>query len=233
MKQTQNQFYGKHSEMPNKLPPGSIYVCSDHDVVFISKSDGEPIAVGGGVASDLGFSSVKKILIEKDYYDLKISDGNSLLDFKFNGDWGVILPLSSSVPENFRAIISHDGSSRHKGEIVPYNGELINGFSSIELYGSGFVNIHKTEGKWVISNKSLFNNRRGEGESNIMEFNNESIVSIEHDFGYIPIVQVWAKIGEGENDYVLSSAKVVHDWGSKNSFQLLMDSPQSGKIIYL
>ena len=36
MKQTQNQFYGKKSEMPSLLPKGSIYVCLDTEELYYS-----------------------------------------------------------------------------------------------------------------------------------------------------------------------------------------------------
>ena len=40
MKQTQNQYYGKRKDMPNKLHPGSIYICSDENSLYHAREDG-------------------------------------------------------------------------------------------------------------------------------------------------------------------------------------------------
>tara|TARA_R110002020_G_scaffold200054_1_gene402079 strand:- start:310 stop:1011 length:702 start_codon:yes stop_codon:yes gene_type:complete len=233
MKQTQNQFYGRIIDLPSKLPPGSIYVCSDHNVVFISKADGKPIKICDENSESSGFSSVKKIVTQENFYDISESDDNSLISMEGSEDWGVILPESRFVSDNFSVIVSHQGSSRNKGGIVPYGEEKINGFDSFELYGSGFVNIQKSQGSWIVASKSLFLNRRGEGETNVYDFNNESIIDIQHNFGYIPIVQVWHKFGEGENDYTLSNAEVLHDWQNMLSFQVILNEINSGKITYI
>ena len=48
MKQTQNQFYGKFSELPSRLPSGAIYVCTDTDQTFAAGQDNVPVEVSGG-----------------------------------------------------------------------------------------------------------------------------------------------------------------------------------------
>ena len=43
MKQTQNQFYGKRTSLPNTLPSGAIYVCTDTDQTFAAGQDNIPV----------------------------------------------------------------------------------------------------------------------------------------------------------------------------------------------
>jgi len=47
MKQTQNQFFGKRAEMPNSLPSGAIYVCTDTDQTFAAGTDNVPVEISG------------------------------------------------------------------------------------------------------------------------------------------------------------------------------------------
>tara|TARA_R110002167_G_scaffold16410_1_gene64204 strand:+ start:163 stop:906 length:744 start_codon:yes stop_codon:yes gene_type:complete len=47
MKQTQNQFFGKVGQMPNRLPSGSIYVCTDTDQTFAAGTDNIPVEISG------------------------------------------------------------------------------------------------------------------------------------------------------------------------------------------
>jgi len=47
MKQTQNQFFGKRAIMPNTLPSGSIYVCTDTDQTFAAGMDNIPVEISG------------------------------------------------------------------------------------------------------------------------------------------------------------------------------------------
>ena len=45
MKLNQNQFYGKISDLPARMEPGSTYVCSDVNKTFFTKQDGIPAEV--------------------------------------------------------------------------------------------------------------------------------------------------------------------------------------------
>jgi hypothetical protein len=47
MKKTQNQFFGKISEMPHKLVSGSIYVCTDTNQTFAAGTDNIPVEISG------------------------------------------------------------------------------------------------------------------------------------------------------------------------------------------
>jgi hypothetical protein len=63
MKQTQNQFYGKKEDMPNKLPPGSTYICSDEDSLYHAREDGVPIPFDkGSVLSDVSVETLSHFI---------------------------------------------------------------------------------------------------------------------------------------------------------------------------
>ena len=47
MKQTQNQFFGKLTDMPSRLPTGAIYVCTDTDQTFAAGFDNIPVEISG------------------------------------------------------------------------------------------------------------------------------------------------------------------------------------------
>lgn len=47
MKQTQNQYFGKRQFMPNTLPSGAIYVCTDTDQTFAAGMDNIPVEISG------------------------------------------------------------------------------------------------------------------------------------------------------------------------------------------
>ena len=232
MKQTQNQFYGRHEELPDKLPPGSIYVCSDHDIVFISKADGTPTPIMRENYSDLGFSTVNNVIVEGDYYDLSNSDSGSLLRFSSESDWNVSLPGVSLADNDYKVVISQEGSSDTKGRVSPYGGETIDGKSHIDLFGSGYLTLQKGDGMWNVTNKSSFSDRKNKNKSVQYDFVDSDFVRITHELGYVPIVQVYHKFGDGENDYTLCNTDPIHDWVSMDEFYVKFPSPQTGKILY-
>lgn len=53
MKQTQNQFFGKKVDLPDKLPEGSIYVCSDSPEVYFAGQSKEPTLIDANISSQL------------------------------------------------------------------------------------------------------------------------------------------------------------------------------------
>ena len=48
MKQTQNQFYGRKSDIPNLVIPGTLYICTDERSVYIGLSNGNLSKLQGG-----------------------------------------------------------------------------------------------------------------------------------------------------------------------------------------
>lgn len=85
MKQTQNQFYGKKSEMPHRLPPGSTYLCSDEDTMYHAREDGSPILFE--VPSDNIDALVvgKKLIGWQDFADSNTSELNPLVQSNISG----------------------------------------------------------------------------------------------------------------------------------------------------
>tara|TARA_R110002050_G_scaffold157789_1_gene286437 strand:- start:92 stop:652 length:561 start_codon:yes stop_codon:yes gene_type:complete len=164
-------------------------------------------------------------------YDITNLNNNNLINMDFEDDWGVTLPLLSTVTNGFKVVISHTTGQTHKGTIVPNQIDIIDGNSISTVYGNGFLTLSKVNNKWVIINKSLFSNYHLEGVTKEYEFFNETEVVLEHNLGYTPITQV---LIEDENG-ILTKANVDerHDRVSKNTYTIYMDTPQSGVILYL
>ncbi len=232
MKQTQNQFYGSHEELPDKLPPGSIYVCSDHNLVFISKSDGTPVPIMRENYADFGFSSINSIYVDGSYYDLSNSDSGSLIKFSSDENWNLSLPRLDLADNDYKIIVSQDGDESIMGRISPYHEDKIDNSSHFDVFGSGYITIQKGNETWNVTNMSLFSNRVNKNKSIQYDFDDLDFIRVTHELGYIPIVQVWHKFGDGENDYTLSNAEVCHDWSNMNEFSVYFNSPQTGKILY-
>ena len=85
MKQTQNQFYGKKAEMPNRLPPGSTYICSDEDLIYHSREDGVPISFNINQESIDALKVGKKLIGWQDYADSNTSEANPIVQSNING----------------------------------------------------------------------------------------------------------------------------------------------------
>ena len=60
---------------------------------------------------------------------------------------------------------------------------------------------------------------------------NENEITINHDLGHVPVVEVW--IDDEQGGYVMANVDIDHDWTTKNSFVVNIGSNESGKIIYI
>lgn len=85
MKQTQNQFYGKRRDLPSKLPPGSIYICSDEDSFYHAREDGRPIPFEINQESIDALRVGKKLIGWQDYADSNTSEANPIVQSNVNG----------------------------------------------------------------------------------------------------------------------------------------------------
>ncbi len=69
MKQTQNQYYGKRKDMPNKLPPGSIYMSSDEDTLYHSREDGIPLPFKTSIGEEFYSNVINRVFGWQDFAD--------------------------------------------------------------------------------------------------------------------------------------------------------------------
>ena len=163
-------------------------------------------------------------------YDITNSNNNNLINMDFDGDWGVTLPPLATVTNNFKVVISHTTGQAHKGSIVPSQVDIIDGNNIATVYGNGFLTLSKVNDKWIITNKSLFSNYHLEGITKRYDFEDESEITIVHNLGYVPLIEVWIQEGEG---HTRANLDIQHDWDNMNTFTVCISSQQSGKIIYL
>ena len=183
---------------------------------------------GQGVAFDL-------INTEDQTNDVSNEDNGSLISLNHDGDWSIVLPILDSVSDGFTFTAIHKKSDVNIGSIVPFGSDLIEGSSSVAVFGKGAVSVRKKElqdggSEWFVSNRVSYDDVHLQGKVREYDFTNESFVEVIHDFGFIPIVQVCVEDGDG--GYVQANVDIDHDWVSKSSFVVDFGIVCSGKIIY-
>jgi hypothetical protein len=254
-----NHYYGEDVHKPDKLPPGDFYFAEDSKILYKYNKLGLPIPLNSGssaievlfdisrdeegaisqVVSKYGVDfpqgsvDVKDIFSEN--YDISPLDNDFVLDIKYDGDWMTTLPNISLVEDNSEFNISHKVNGNSTGTIVPYGADTIDGESNIKMYGTGLMTIKKIkideeDYKWLLLKSISYNTVHMQGKTRLANFSNQSTIQINHNLGFIPIVQVWVEDGGG--GYVEANVDVDHDWDNMNSFEVQLNSIQSGKIIY-
>jgi len=173
--------------------------------------------------------------ITTQYYDITSEDDGSLIDVKYEGNWYVNLPSIDNVDENFQVYVVHKQNQNVQGSITAYLGDLIDGNGSKKIYGQGFINLKKIKVgtdsyQWFVFNQVSYNTVEMQGKTRRFDFTNQSTIQLQHDLGFIPIVQVW--IEDGEGGFVEVNVDIDHDWQTMNSLEISFGTPQTGKIIY-
>jgi len=187
---------------------------------------------GGGNGQGVAFNLTST---EDQTYDVSNEDNGSLISLNHDGDWSIVLPNIDSVSDGFTFTAIHKKSDINIGSIVPFGSDLIEGSSSVAVFGKGAVSVRKKElqnggGEWFVSNRVSYDDVHLQGKVREYDFSNESFVEVIHDFGFTPIVQVWVEDGEG--GFVQANVDIDHDWVSKSSFVVDFGIVCSGKIIY-
>ena len=88
MKQTQNQFSGLKSNLPERMIPGSSFIVLDEDTLYIAGASGKPVPVVFDLDLDgiLGsgtpvIDSNGKVSSSEGYLEIADNDSNGILDF--------------------------------------------------------------------------------------------------------------------------------------------------------
>jgi len=187
---------------------------------------------GGGNGQGVAFSLKST---EEQAYDVSNEDNGSLISLNYDGDWSVVLPSLDSVSEGFTFTAIHKKSDINIGSIVPFGSDLIEGSSNIAVFGKGALSVRKKEiqgggSEWFVSNRVSYDDVHLQGKVREYDFTNEDFVEVIHDFGFVPIVQVWVE--DGDEGYVQANVDIDHNWISKSSFVVDFGIVCSGKIIY-
>ena len=180
---------------------------------------------------DLANTNIKNI--ESKVYDVATDDNVSLLNILSNEVWNVNLPNIINVVDNFQISIIYKGDL--SGQITTYNQDLIDGGSNVDMFEKGLIHIKKlelSEGvyQWFVFNQVSYNSVPNQGKTRRLDFTNQSSIQLQHNLGFIPIVQLW--IEDGEGGFVEANVDIDHNWETMNSLSIEFGNPQTGKLIY-
>ena len=158
-----------------------------------------------------------------------------IVNTTYSGNWNAALPDIDTVPSDFKVHLVHNQGRFDVGTVLPGSGDAINGDSELKLYGKGSVSIRKytdsqNNSDWFKYNHMSYDDLPSRGITKEIDFSSQSTVTITHNYGYVPIVQVW--VMNANLELVDSSVYVVHDWVNKNSFTINLPGPGTGKILY-
>ena len=228
IKEPQGSNQVTHKYAVNEILNENDEAFSDLDALdsFLYNNLGS-FSIVGGSSTDIS----SRLLFEKEVYDVTRSDDGFIVDMTYNGDWGVALPPLVNVDEGFRITVIHNQNQVHRGSIVPYPNDFINTQGVYYVYGIGYISLEKINNEWVVINKALFSNYRHEGITKRYDFENSTNITLQHNLGYIPLIEIWMEDKFG--GYSRANIDVQHDWENMNSLELILSEPQSGKIIYL
>ncbi len=187
----------------------------------------------GSFSLEGGLNSITtgRVVSDQQVYDIVRSNDGNMIQMDYDGDWAVSLPLLSSMENGFKVVLVHNTNIINRGSIVPNYSDIISGEEVQHVYGRGFLTLEKLNDSWVIVNKSLFSNYRMEGVTKRYDFENESTITLNHNLGYVPLIEVW--IDDNQGGYSRASLEIQHDWNDMNSLTIEIGSQESGKIIYL
>tara|TARA_R110002049_G_scaffold2057_2_gene14899 strand:- start:265 stop:1065 length:801 start_codon:yes stop_codon:yes gene_type:complete len=183
---------------------------------------------GGG--NGFGVTANKVRTVNSEAFDILREDDRHLINEQYGGNWSAVLPRLTKVPEAFTIKILYKENDDSVGTIQPYANETIDGLPFIETHGKGSIVITKLNDTWFVESQVSYDFLPQQGKPKIYEFTSKSDITITHNFGYIPIVEVWI---ETEGEFINSNVDISHDWDNKNYFSLELGSNYNGKIIYI
>jgi len=167
-------------------------------------------------------------------YDIVEGDDGILINMKYEGDWVVNLPDIEQVADDFRVTMIHKKPGNFIGDVVSYTGDTIDGNPDVKMYGQGLISLRKIalngSHGWFVFSQVSYNDVQLQGKTRVLEFNNQAVVNLVHNLGFIPMVQVWVEDGSG--GYTQASVDIDHNWSSKNEFTVTFSEEVSGKILY-
>ena len=184
----------------------------------------------GEPSEGFGASSDKIRVVQDQTFDVEPEDHGYLISEQFGGDWAATLPKLDRVQPGFSVRLLYRENDNSKGTIQPYADEKIGSEDNLLVYGKGSVVMTKLNGNWFVESQVSYDFLPQQGKAKLYQFESKSHVTVEHDLGYIPLVEVWI---ETEGEFINSNVDISHDWDNKNSFTLELGSDYNGKIIYI
>jgi len=181
----------------------------------------------------------KLMQVSSDQNTLNVSliDNNIIVNLKCLEDYNIILPPLNSVGLGFKITFKNLILDNIKGVIYPYNNDLIENSNFFNFFGKGLFQITKMtsldglSSEWVLTHYSNIIDRRLQGKTKKVDFINENLITVTHDLGYIPIVQVWQNDGLGGFSDV--DVDVDHDYVNKDKFTIDFGETLSGFILFI
>lgn len=152
-------------------------------------------------------------------------------------DYSVLLPSLEDVKTGSVYVIKNVFNNNVEGTILPATSEYIYGQDKFEIFGRGKITIKKrlyadtNEPYWSIVSASNLKSSLLEGKSKRVSFENSGSITVDHQLGYIPSVQIWTTDDQGS--FVMSDLDVDHDYINKNSFVVNIEGSLTGYVLYV
>ncbi len=164
-------------------------------------------------------------------------DFNKEVVINSTSDYSILLPSLQDVSTGSVYVFKNMFNNDVEGTIVPANSDHIYGEDEFKLYGRGKVTIKKrlyadnNQPYWSIISASNLKSSLLEGKSKRVSFESSGSITVDHNLGYIPSVQIWTSDDQGS--FVLSDLDVDHDYESKNSFVVNIEGSLTGYVLYI
>tara|TARA_R110002012_G_scaffold307776_1_gene513492 strand:+ start:154 stop:945 length:792 start_codon:yes stop_codon:yes gene_type:complete len=168
--------------------------------------------------------------ISNQFLDLTSDFDGKTLNMTSEESFNINLPSINSLPIGFSFSISRFNSQDGFGDVNAFHGDDIRGKDSHRIFGNGFLSLSRGSSSWIIDSKTSFDTSFMEGKTKELFFENKDEVTINHNMGFIPIVQVWVKDDFGL--YMESNVDITHDWETKDSFTVFLSETKDFRIIY-
>jgi hypothetical protein len=163
------------------------------------------------------------------------TDKNKIYNVTTDSNYNVILPKLEDVGYNDVFSFKNFNNTNYTGYFQAFSNEKIESSSNFEFHGIGSISMKKEHfsggSYWSIFKSSNLKTHLYEGRSKLHTFTNQSEVTINHNFGYTPMVQVWVEDGLG--GYTDVSVDVDHDFENKNTFTVNFFNGENGIILYI
>lgn len=208
------------------------YLFWDAQPPYLYKYENSSVVVNDEETINLFIDSDEDLIIDESSNNFDVSSLYSNKTINCTSTFNATATLSSldDFSEGDSIKFLRKGNYNKYLVLVPQNGEKIDGLNTLTFFGKGSVTIVKRNGEWFVSDRSNYYSWSNVGRSETLDFINTNSVTVTHDKGYIPRVDVW--IEQSTNNYVLSVSDVIHDWDNMNEFTVVFNSNQTGKIVY-